>query len=103
MSRLNWLVMGFLLGGATVFVSLKYHVLRTDQGFELVPKATATFSETYLDIRSFGLADWREHKTLLGSIMRSDKQYLLKDAATADLGKAVGGLMDQIGLSSDGS
>jgi len=98
MSRFGSLFLGFVLGAAAMFVSLKYHVLRTDQGVELVPKVTSTFGDTYVDIRHFGLSDWREHKSLLAAVVRSEKKHLLHDAATTDLGNAIDGLFDEIGF-----
>ena len=60
MKSLRNLIFGMILGGAGVYVGLKYHVLNTPEGLQLVPKLEATFADTYVDIRQFTPADWNE-------------------------------------------
>jgi len=85
---------GFLLGGATVFFSLHYHVVRAEDGVQFVPKVTSTFSETYVDIRSYGLGDWMEHPNLALALERDGKSELLRGAAKQSIGNAVEGVLD---------
>ena len=98
MSRFSWFVIGFGLGALTVLGSLKYHVLRTDEGAEVVPKLSATFSETYLDIRGFGVADWTEHKNVMAAVVQAKKENLFKDAAAADLVDSFDGMLEGLGF-----
>ena len=46
MKRLSGFLIGVVVGGGLVFGAQRYHVLRTEQGFEVVPKLSADFSET---------------------------------------------------------
>ena len=84
MSQFGSFVLGGLVGGALVFGSLKHHVLRTDNGFTTVPKLSAEFGETYVDIREFGAAEWAEHKGLLAAIIHAKKGDLVADSAMDD-------------------
>jgi hypothetical protein len=101
MGRLSSFVFGVAVGGAAVFTSLKYHVVRTDEHFELVPKLNATFAETYVDIRDFDLADWSDHKTLMAALVRADKQEVLKNSAADSLADGMGTLLEKLGYAPD--
>ena len=83
MGRAGSFVAGCVVGGAAIFTSLKYHVVQTNEGFELVPKLTASFSESYVDVRKFTPSDWNEHKSLVAAIVKADKSQILGDS-TAD-------------------
>ena len=85
MGRLGSFVMGLVIGGVGVYISLEYHVVRSDEQFELVPKLSANFSETYVDVRGWTLADWKEHKMLVAAVVKAKKEYLLKGAAADSL------------------
>jgi hypothetical protein len=76
MRRFTTFLFGFMLGGVTVYLSLHYHVVRTDSGMHLVPKLQSTFSETYVDIRGFGVDKWDQHRLLAAAITRAGKTEL---------------------------
>lgn len=69
-------VSGVVLGGVLVFGSLSYHFIRTNDGVQLVPKLSATFTETYLDARNFGLSDWTRHRSVVTAIVRAKKDSI---------------------------
>lgn len=81
MGRFGTFLLGFLVGGATVYSSLHYHVVRADDGFHMVPKLTSTFSETYVDVRNFGFEEWNQHRSLALALAQSDKGYLVQGIA----------------------
>lgn len=89
MGRLGHFVIGLMVGGVLVFTALKYHVVRAEDGFHLIPKLTAEFSQAYVDIRPFDLDDWAEHQTLAIAISRAGRSDLLQDAALVSLRGAV--------------
>lgn len=60
-----------------MFTSLKFHVVRAEDGFHLIPKMTSDFSEVYVDIRQFDLQDWDNHRSLAVAIVQAEKGYLL--------------------------
>ena len=92
-------LIGFVLGGVTVLGALKYHVLRTDDGIEIVPKLSGTFSDTYVDTRGFDTSDWANHKTVMAAVVSARKEHVLKDTAATELVKSVGGMLEGLGFS----
>lgn len=82
MRRLIWLAMGLVLGGGAMWGSLNYHVLRTADGYAYIPKQTANLAEVYLDVRAFGVADWRRHPAVVQAILRSGRTELIANAST---------------------
>jgi hypothetical protein len=81
MGKLGTLIFGAILGAGLVFGAQRYHVVRSDEGFYLVPKVGSTFAETYVDIRTFTLSDWASHKTLAAALLKSKKEHLMQDSA----------------------
>lgn len=96
MSRLSSILLGIVIGAGLVYGALNYHVLRTPEGVEFVPKLSATFSETYLDVRQFGVSDWAEHQLVARAVMKAGKDDLLTDSATRSLQEGVQGFIDGI-------
>lgn len=85
MSKPGALIVGALLGGAAVFGSLNFHVLRTDNGVEFVRKNQSNLKDTYVDIRHFGVGDWLDHPDLAQDLTRAGKQNLMSDAAAESI------------------
>jgi hypothetical protein len=98
MSRIGTFFFGALFGAAVCFTALKYHVLRTNDGFQLVPKLTANFSETYVDVRNFKPDDWNRHKGLVAAIVHSGKTNMLGDSAVGSLRDQAEDLLGQLGV-----
>jgi hypothetical protein len=96
MSRLGSLLLGVALGAALVYGALNYHVLRTAEGLEFVPKLSATFSETYLDVRQYKVSDWADHELVARAVVKSGKDHLLKDAATRSVQEGINSLWDKV-------
>ena len=80
MQKLQGFVIGLLVGAGVMFVALKYHIVRSDQGFHMIPKVSAALSAPYTDIREFSVEDWRSHQDLVLSIAKS-KNTALQEAA----------------------
>ena len=96
MGRLGTFLLGIVVGGVLVFGSLNYHLLRTHEGFHLVPKQRSRFSQAYVDIRQFTPADWAERPDLAAAIVRSGKEHLLQSSATNALHEQIDRAIDQI-------
>lgn len=96
-SRIGAFVFGFIAGGIFVLGSLKYHVIKADDGIHLVPKMGATFSETFVDIRTFSANDWAQHPNVTAALVRADKGHLMKGAAVDTLFDGVEGLLKSMG------
>ena len=82
-------VAGLIVGAAAVFTSLKYHIVWANDGIHMIPKISAQFAETYVDIRHFDLGDWSEHQFLAMAIARDEKAYLLENGAIDSFRQAV--------------
>ena len=95
MKRLSGLIAGLLLGGAFVYGALNYHLVQTDDGYELIPKTAPTFADTWVDVRDFSLRDWYEHRDLAKAVIRADRQDLLGASAADDLVSGMSGLLDE--------
>ena len=94
MSRLPSFLFGLLVGAGLVFTTLKYHVVRAEDGVHIVPKVSPEFSQAYVDIRHFGPRDWTNHTTLAVAIERAGKGDLLIHSASSQLIDYVQGLTD---------
>ena len=74
-------VLGFVVGAAALYGSMCFHIIRTDDGHHVLAKTGLTFQDTYVDIRHFGLTDWREHVSLAQAMLKSDKADLMGNSA----------------------
>ena len=98
MGRAGSFAAGCVVGGAAIFTSLKYHVVQTNKGFEFVPKLTASFSETYVDVRKFTPSDWNEHKSLVAAMVKADKSDILGDSSADHLRDAASDVLANLGF-----
>lgn len=96
MQRIGPFLAGFIVGALAVFVGLKYHVVRAPDGVHLVPKQEANFSDAYVDIRSFSMQDWDNHRSLAMAIMQADKTHLLKDSAKDSLRRTLNTALESL-------
>lgn len=94
MGRFGTLLFGVLLGAILMFVTLKFHVVRANDGFHLVPKITADLGEAYVDIRTFGYEQWQQHPALAAALTHADKAHLLTDGTQTQVQSAVNGVLD---------
>ncbi len=94
MGRMGSFLFGVAVGAALVFGSLKYHVLRAQDGLHVVPKVTSTFEDAYVDIRQFGPADWNEHRTLVAGLIKANKEDLIGETATYSLRASLRSALD---------
>ena len=81
MTRLSYLLLGAILGGGAMFCAQNYHIVRSDDGYHAVPKISATFTEAYVDIRGFEVAEWAQHQALAVAIVKAKKDHLLQEPA----------------------
>lgn len=100
MPRIGSFVFGVMVGAALCFTALKFHVLRTKDGVEFVPKLTANFGETYVDVRNFKMDDWNQHKALVAAIVHSGKTDLMGESAASSLRDQAEGVLNQLGFRS---
>lgn len=97
MKRIKYLVLGIVLGGAAVAGALQYHLLQTTEGMVLVPKTDSTLSDTYVDIRDFGVSEWNEHRNIVDALLKADRQDVLKGSAVDGIKQSVDNILDRLG------
>lgn len=97
MSQLKYLVLGAILGGTAVFVGLKYHVVRANDGVYLVPKLESSFAQAYVDIRGFGVSDWNDNRMLAAAIVKAKKDNLLRESAADHIADEMGSILNRLG------
>ena len=85
MGKLWPFVWGAVVGGTLVDGAMSYHVINTQDGLNFVPKVTAGFGDTYVDIRGFGLDDWTRHRALAMALIKAGKADLMGDTASLPL------------------
>ena len=88
MNRIFYFILGIALGVVGHHTALNYHVVRAEDGVHFIPKISSGLNETYVDIRSFDLADWHNHKTLAAAIVRAEKPNLLRNTKPESLQSA---------------
>ncbi|MFO0869591.1 MAG: hypothetical protein U0935_11720 [Pirellulales bacterium] len=73
-------VLGFFCGAVALYGSMSFHVVRAEDGHHVIKKTSLTFYDTYVDIRAFGLGDWKEHAALADALQKSEKKDLMQGA-----------------------
>jgi hypothetical protein len=89
---------GIAVGAAGMYTSQTYHVVRANDGFHFVPKMSTDFADTYVDIRSFTLRDWEQHRTLAVALTKANKTHLLDDSAGDQIRQAAQGVLNALGV-----
>ena len=77
MSRIKWMFLGLVIGAGLSYGAATNYLLRTSHGFEVVPKATLSFGDSFVDTRGFGITDWSAHPELVKDITVAGKQHIL--------------------------
>jgi hypothetical protein len=93
MSRLWSFLFGIVVGVVLLHTAMTYHIVRAGDGFHVVAKSPARLSQSYVDIRDFGFADWSGHPQLASALVQSNKKYLLGGSAATSLQQSVNSLL----------
>jgi len=94
MRRLMTFLSGVVAGGMLTYLAMNVHVIRAEDGFHVVSKIEARLAETYVDIRSFGVADWAGRTRLAAAIANSNKRELLDQSVPNTLSDGFGQLLE---------
>ncbi len=81
MGRVGTFIAGMVCGAGLLWGGMHYHVVRTTEGFYFVPKISNNLSDPYVDVRSFGLSDWQQHRRLAAAIMKNNQAHLMGDSS----------------------
>lgn len=98
MRRLSTFVFGAVAGGALVYTSLHFHLVRATDGIHLIRKTETRLAETYVDIRDFRPRDWLNHPRIAQAILQADREDLMRSAADQSL---LNGLDNLLGTEGD--
>lgn len=96
MGRIGTFIFGLAFGAALIFAAQRYHLLRADDGFYLIPKTRVTLQDAYVDIRQFRLDDWTRHPALTAAIFNAKKERLLGAAAAGTLRDKLRGMLQRL-------
>jgi hypothetical protein len=89
MSRAKPFVIGTVLGASAMFVALQYHVVRSAEGFRLVPRAPQTsLGLAYADVRGLSASQWTERPELARALMAAGKGDLISESVVESLSSA---------------
>jgi hypothetical protein len=85
MPRIFSFFTGMVAGAFLTMGAMNFHVVRAQDGFHLVHKIRPQLSETYLDVRSFGVSDWSAHPDLVADLLHDNQQSLMQGSAANSL------------------
>jgi hypothetical protein len=85
MPRLFSFLSGMIAGALLILAAMNFHVLRAQDGFHTIHKIKPGLSETYVDIRSFGVSDWTGHPDLVADLIHDNKQMLMEGSAASSI------------------
>ncbi|MBX3425250.1 MAG: hypothetical protein KF688_06180 [Pirellulales bacterium] len=83
MRRISTFLIGVVVGIVLLWGAMHFHLIRSQQGFHLVAKRSATLADAYVDARSFGPADWLQRPAVAEAVLRSNNDALI-DALMGD-------------------
>ena len=66
-----------MLGGGLVFFVFQYHVVRAADEVVLVPKLSASLSDTYVDVREWSALEWQRHPALVRALWKEGRTDLI--------------------------
>ena len=85
MRKLFVLVFGALFGGAGVWFSYNYHVVKSEKETLCVPKQRPALTDIYCDIRKWSIAEWKQHPDLASDLVKHGRSELVIDSTAKNL------------------
>ncbi|MEX0717706.1 MAG: hypothetical protein WD066_14020 [Planctomycetaceae bacterium] len=89
MYRLATLLLAAAVGGAFMYFALQYHLVRTDDGFFVVPKRDVALTEIYVDVRDWSPLDWERRPALVEALIRHGRGDLIRTETGRSLFRGV--------------
>lgn len=100
MGKFKPVLFGAIFGGGLAFVALQYHLVRSDDGFRLVPRAPQpSIGLAFVDIRDFGMQEWDDRPELVQAITQHGSTDLIDESAREQVTNVVapqGGTIDKV-------
>src|SRR5215204_5193946 len=85
MPRLTSFLFGMVAGAGLLQGVTSYHMVRASDGFHVIAKQPPRLGETYVDIRTFSMADWAARPQLASALVQANQQQLLGDSISTSL------------------
>lgn len=82
MRRLIAMVFGVAIGGAVVFASFYYHLVRSEKSWLIVRKQHADWHDAYVDIRGWTSREWSNHRELSQNLVAMGRGDLVQRSIT---------------------
>ena len=91
--------LGIVINSIALFLAaLSLHVIRTDDGLEVITKNHLTLQDTYVDVRHWGLTDYLTHSARIRDYLFYTKHYQpLKKAVEEKMGGLSGKARKDLG------
>jgi hypothetical protein len=83
---------GCVVGALALYAALSFHVVRAEDGHHVIAKTTLALHDTYVDIRPFGVNEWKDHLELVEAMRKAGKKDLVKGAAENAVRRTLDGL-----------
>lgn len=100
MGKLKPFLFGTIFGGGLAFVALQYHLVQSDEGFRLVPRAPQpSIGLAYVDVRNFGMQEYVDRPELAQAMMAHGSTDLITGAAKEQITNTVapqGSTLDKV-------
>ncbi|MEZ6041826.1 MAG: hypothetical protein R3C20_15070 [Planctomycetaceae bacterium] len=86
MSKAKPFLFGSLLGASIMFVAMQYHVVRSHDGFQVVPRTPqASLGLAYADIREWDATKWTDRPELARALMAHGSADLISQSVVENL------------------
>ncbi len=86
MARAKPFLFGSLLGAITMFVALQYHIVRSHDGFQFVPRTPQhSLGLAYADIRQWSATQWTDRTELARALMAHGSGDLIAQSVAENL------------------
>ena len=90
MSKAKPFLFGSLLGASAMFVAMQYHVVRSHDGFQLVPRTPqASLGLAFADIREWDANKWTDRPELARALMAHGSTDLISQSVAENLADTV--------------
>jgi hypothetical protein len=90
MGKAKPFLFGGLLGTSFMFVAMQYHVIRSHDGFQLVPRTPQhSVGLAYADIRNWDAAQWTDRPELARALMAHGSGALISKSVAENLADTV--------------
>ena len=88
-------VTGLACGAGVMYAAMMFHLVRSNDGFHVIPKVAGQLKDTYVDIREFGFGDWKDHPELSAALVKADRADLMQGSATGALQRSLDGILNK--------